>query len=214
MRYIAALDYAHLDNGMFLTALARSISQQGEVQPIVVHGDSEYTDRIMQTGVMRDEARIRSIKGLNHRLISLFADEGVSAVGINGYQRQLITRSGKELTIDTDFFKRLPQGPVLLVSTLVWDEQQQAPRPVPLARMVSFLRGALDAPSVYTFSRADKDEIIIDDKPDQLSWEGMQASFAGQHIPEEFQGFDEPLLLATARDFGGLPDQDRAIRIT
>lgn len=213
MRYIAALDYEHLDNGMFLTALARSIGRQQNVQPIVVHGDSAYTERIMQAGVMRDEATIRSIKGLNHRLVGLFADEGVSAVGINGHQRKLITTTGSRLSIDTAFFDKLPSGPVLLISTLVWDARRQAPRPVPLPAMVSFLRAQLGAHPVFVFTKAGKDEIIIREQPDSMEWKSMKQEFAEKNLPEEFRNFDEPLYLTTARDFSKIPDDMPSVEI-
>ncbi len=74
MDYIAVLDYEHLDNGMFLTAFAKALSQQ-KSRGIILHGDSEYTERLIQTGIMREEATIRAMKDLNHRLVALFADE-------------------------------------------------------------------------------------------------------------------------------------------
>lgn len=213
MRYIAAIDYEHLDNGMFLTALARSISQQQNTHPIIVHGDSEYTNRIMQTGVMREEAKIRSIKGLNHRLINLFADEGVSAVGINGYQRELITLNGDELAIDASFFERLPEGPALLISTLVWDKATDSPRPVALSKLLTFLHNKLPSKAIYAFNKSEKDEIIISDRPHHMKWEDMDEAFADIHLPDEFKGFNHPLRLTTAREFANLQNEKHAIRI-
>jgi hypothetical protein len=213
MRYIAALDYEHLDNGMFLTALARSIGRQDDTQPIIVHGDSQYTDRIMQTGVMRDDAKIRSIKGLNHRLINLFADEGVSAVGINGYQHELICLKDGELSVNSAFFDGLPAGPVLLISNLVWDEASQSPQPVALPHMLGLLQDELGAERLYAFTKADKDEIIIQKKPDTMKWNDLSADFINQNLPEEFNDFNRPLYLSTARDFGTLPDDTHSIFI-
>ena len=85
MDFLAILDYEHLDNGVFLTSFAKSLAQK-EKRGLIIHGDSEHTERIIQTGVMRDEARIRAIKELNHRLVALFADEGVSTIALNGFQ--------------------------------------------------------------------------------------------------------------------------------
>lgn len=213
MRYIAALDYEHLDNGMFLTALARSIARQDDTQPVIVHGDSQYTDRIMQTGVMRDDAKIRSIKGLNHRLINLFADEGVSAVGINGYQRELIRLKDGELSVDSAFFDGLPAGPALLISNLVWDESSELPRAVGLPRMLRLLQQEFDADRIYAFTRADKDEIIIQDKPDTMKWDNLSDDFITCNLPQEFKDFNHSLYLSTARDFGSLPDDNHSILI-
>lgn len=201
MRYIAALDYEHLDNGVFLASLASAISQQENVRSIIVHGDSAYTERVMQTGVMREQAKIRTIKDLNHRLVALFADQSVSAIGINGYQRKFITHSNGNLDLDASFFESLPSQPVLLISTLVWDAESDSPVSVPLAEMVSFLKSELQAESIFAFSKADKNEIIVSEKPQKMNWENMPDEFAGEHLPEEFQQFKKPLHLTTARDF-------------
>lgn len=201
MQYIAAIDYEHLDNGVFLTSLARSISQQGSMRSIIVHGDSAYTERIMQTGVMREEATIRSIKDLNHRLIALFADQGVSAIGLNGYQRKFITREAGALSLDSSFYESLPHQPVLLISTLVWDVKTEMPVAVPLATMTSFLKTRLNVNSVFAFSRSDKHELIIQDTPQSLLWDELSSEFAEEHLPEELREFKQPLNLTTARDF-------------
>src|SRR5699024_622093 len=126
MSYIAAIDYEHLDDGLFLTGLAQSISKQKKTQQIILHADSAYTERIMQTGVMREDAKIRSQKDLNHRLIALFADEGIAAIGINGYQRKLIRLEDNELVLDKKQFKQLPRPSAIVLSCLVWDEQKAA----------------------------------------------------------------------------------------
>ena len=114
--YIAVLDYDHLDNGLFLKTFANAIANHKE-RGLILHSDSQYTDRIIQTGVMREDARIRAIKDLNNRLIALFADEGISAIGLNGYQRELISMAGDDITIDVEQLNKLPDQPVLLLSS-------------------------------------------------------------------------------------------------
>ena len=37
-----------------------------------------------------NNAIIRSIKDLNHRIVALLADNSVSGIGINGYQKNII----------------------------------------------------------------------------------------------------------------------------
>ncbi len=214
MRYIAAIDYEHLDNGMFLTALARSISQQQNVQPIIIHGESEYTNRIMQTGVMREDATVRSIKGLNHRLINLFADEGVSAVGINGHQRKLITLKGGNLHIDSKFFDNLPAGPALLISTLVWDAESSSPQPIALTRLLNFLREEFACDAAYAFNKADENEIFVNNNPDQLQWQNLEDKFIEKNLPKEFTDYGKPLRLTNVRDFSNLQNDNHAISIS
>src|SRR5690554_5498427 len=127
MDYIAVIDYEHLDNGMFLTAFARSLAQQKGSRGLIIHGGSDYAERLLQTGVMREDAVVRATRDLNHRLIALFADHGVAAIGLNAYQKSLIrmTESGPELDIGQ--FRRLPKQPHLLISNLIEDEGR--PRP-------------------------------------------------------------------------------------
>lgn len=117
MDFLAVLDYEHLDNGMFLTSFARALSKK-KIRGLIIHGDSEYTERIIQTGVMREDARVRAIKELNHRLIALFADEGVSTIGINGFQKSLATTDGDHIHIDKSKLAHVPVQPMLLLSNL------------------------------------------------------------------------------------------------
>lgn len=206
MQYIAALDYEHLDNGMFLNAFAHSLSRQKDVQPIIIHGDSEYTERVIQTGVMRDEARIRSIKDLNHRLIALFADQGISAVGINGYQRKLITLSNGKLKLDQAYFARLPRPSVLLISSLVLNTENGQITPVPLPDLARLLQNTLENTELFVFSSSDSDELFTkEDKPSVMRWDTLDDEFAEQYIPKEFREYNRPLRLTTAREFHQIP---------
>lgn len=207
MQYLAALDYEHLDNGVFLTSLARAISRQKNVRPILLHGDSEYTERVIQTGVMREEATVRSIKGLNHRLIALLADQGVSTIGLNGYQRELITLENDMLSLDKSFFDSLPAQSALLISTLVFDASDGKPTPVRLTRLASFLRSELNLSDLFIFSASDTDEIFIQEqKPDQVTWSNLDEEYQNAFIPKEFADFGEPVRLTTAREFDQIPD--------
>lgn len=206
MRYLAALDYEHLDNGMFLSSFAKSLSQQEEVRPVIVHGDSDYTERIIQTGVMREEAKVRSIKDLNHRLIALLADEGISAIGINGYQRKFITIEDDKLNIDRNYFDSLPPQPILLVSTLVYNKETGHPKAVPLPDLCAFLKDALQIDELFIFSSSDTDEIMADnDFPTKASREELDKKFLQEKIPVEFHTFDHPVRLTTAQHFHKIP---------
>lgn len=217
MKYIAAIDYDHLDNGVFLTSLARSLSQQqgnSDLRPIIIHSDSEYTERIIQTGVMRNEATIRSIKDLNNRLIALFADEGVSAVGLNPYQRNLITLQNGTLTLDHSFLDTLPGKSTLLLSTLVQNADKDKPEPISLPRLATFLYEELQADELFLFSKSDESEIFTDKKSESdLNWDTMDPEFKEHQIPDEFDNFNYPVRLATARDFNQLPNLEQTTAI-
>lgn len=210
MQYLAALDYKHLDNGIFLTSLAHAISRQNNVRPIIIHGESEYTERVIQTGVMRNEATVRSIKDLNHRLIALLADQGVSTIGINGYQRELITLEDDTLSLDKAYFNRLPSQSALLLSTLVFDKNTGNPAPVKLTRLVTLLREELSANELFIFSASDSDELFTKGKkPSEMKWNDLDDEYQATFIPKEFHQFNRPVRLTTAREFDRIPDLEK-----
>lgn len=210
MQYLAALDYKHLDNGVFLSTFARAISRQNNVRPIIIHGESEYTERVIQTGVMREDAVVRSIKDLNHRLIALLADQGVSTIGINGYQRELITLENDTLSLDKDYFDQLPSQSALLLSTLVLDKEKGAPAPVKLQKLASFLQEELSVDELFIFSASDSDELFTKEKkPSEMKWNSLDDTYLDEFIPQEFCRFNRPLRLTTAREFDSIPELDK-----
>jgi hypothetical protein len=217
MRYLAALDHDHLDNGVFLTALARSLAQQQQsdnnIRSIIVHTDSEYTERIIQTGVMREEATIRSLKDLNKRLVALLADEGVSTIGINPYKRNFITLKNGKLQLDRSFLENISDEPVLLISTLVQDLDRNKEVAVELPKLLSFLQKELNSDDLVIFSKSDKAEVFTNNMPSKLSWESMDKEFREVQIPDEFSKFNRRCYLTTARDFGQFPSHENAILI-
>lgn len=216
MRYIAVLDYDHLDNGVFLTTLARSLSQQQDkdVRSVIVHSDSAYTERIIQTGVMRDEAIIRSIKDLNNRLVALFADQGVSTIGINPNQRNFITMRDGKLNLDHSFLNSLPQRPVLLLSSLIFDAEHNQAAVIDLTRLITFLYDEINADQLFIFSKSDESEIFTETQAEkQLAWDTMDDKFRNKQIPDDFSDLTYPVRLTTARDFNQIPDLKHSIAI-
>lgn len=217
MRYIAALDYDHLDNGVFLTTLARSLSQQqgkDDVRSIFVHTNSAYTERIIQTGVMRKEATIRSVKDLNKRLVALFADQGVSTIGINPSQRNFITLSGGTLQLDHSFLNTLPQQSVLLLSTLVQDVDHNEEVVLEFPRLLTFLFEELEADQLFIFSKSDESEVFTaSPTSEKMRWDTMDAGFRENQIPDDVSELTCPVQLITARDFNQIPDLEHAISI-
>lgn len=214
MDYLAVIDHEHLDNGMFLSAMARSLSRQSDTRPVLVHGDSAYTERIIQTGVMRDEATVRSIKDLNIRLVALLADEGIAAIGINGYQRSVITLEDGELQLDRTFLERLPAGTVLLISSLVLDTASGQPVAVSLPRVTELLASEMKPDELFLFDRSEKGEILADSfSPATTRWRDLDPEFRRNHIPEEFGSFRRTVRLTTPGDLQNLPDLSRTKKI-
>ncbi len=154
MSYLFILDSGHLDNGPFLKVFSKQLGSLNLPPSVFIHGDSEYTDRIMQTGFMRDEARIRAVKELNHRLIALFADEGVACVGLNPYQRGLLTTDeNDEITTDTTFLNGLLEHTHVMLSNLTSDKVSDDTNLMPLGNLAAVLDEALDFDAVIAISK-------------------------------------------------------------
>lgn len=200
MDYIAVLDYEHLDNGVFLTTFARSLAQKKK-RGIVIHGDSQYTDRIIQTGMMREDARVRAIKELNHRLVALFADEGVSTIALNGFQKNLIRSDKAELILDKSQLLNLPSQPTLLISNLIRKSNSDQLTPVPLPQLANKLSSALEIEEVILFSTDDSADIIQKELPDTICPDETDSSFLEKHIPKSFHSYSDTIHLRTASTF-------------
>lgn len=201
MDYIAVLEYEHLDNGMFLNSFAQALSQQ-KTRGIILHGDSEYTDRIIQTGVMREEATIRAIKDLNHRLVALFADQGVPVIAINGFQKSLVRAEEDSLVIDIQQLKTFPSQPVILISSLAIQKETGKIVPVPLPELAFSLKTSLNIEKEVTvFSIHEASEIIREDLPVVMQPGEMEEKFKQKHLPENFRNVPFPVRLTTTQSF-------------
>lgn len=210
--YIAALDYDHLDNGLFLKSFADAIAAHKE-RGLIIHGDSDYTERIMQTGVMREDARIRAIKDLNNRLVALLADEGVSAIGLNGYQRELIRIKNGTFRVDIDQFKRLPDQPVLLISSLVYSDDTGKPAAATLKDIIYALQNALNINDTFLFTRSEENDVIKKNLPATITEAEDPDTFIQNNIPAEFHQFKSTAQLISPDDFRHYPDVKNSTRL-
>lgn len=200
MNFIAVLNYEQLDNGMFLTSFARSLAQK-KSRGIILHGDSEYTERLIQTGMMREDAMKRSIKDLNHRLIALFADQGISTIGVNGYQKSLIVANGNKIKINKSQIDQLPEYPMLLISNLAYDSNSGNPTPVSVSDLAFVFQRQFDVDHVTIFSTKDSSNIIKEDLPKKVQPHNLDKTYLEEHIPKEFHTVHETLILSTPDGF-------------
>ena len=200
MNFLTVLDYDHLDNGMFLTAFARSLAQKKE-SGIIIHSDSEYTDRLIQTGMMREDARLRAIKDLNHRLIALFADQGVSTIGVNGHQKSLIQLYGEEIRINREQVRRFPSQPMLLISGLAEDLSGDTPKALSLPEMARSFQQSFDIEEVILFSTDESSSIIKGDFPQTIIPAEKDDSYLNKHVPSSFRNFKYKVKLHTPDTF-------------
>ncbi|MFN1834140.1 hypothetical protein AB2B38_002665 [Balneola sp. MJW-20] len=202
--YIAVLDRQHLENTIFLTSFARSLAQQKTRKGIILHGDSEYTDRLIQTGMMREDAEIRAIRDLNRRLIGLFADQGVSAIGLNGYQKGLIRKVENELIFDKKGYRELPETPFLLLSNLIENDQGE-PLKIDLPELTRFLVKELKEHDPVIFSMSEKDELMGSGIKD-LNISDLSEDQITEMIPPEFRNYPSNFYLLSPSGFGQWPD--------
>lgn len=200
MDYIAVLNYEHLDNSLFLSALARAISRK-KSRGILLHADSEYTNRIIQTGVMRENAELRAMKELNHRLIALFADEGVPAIGLNGYQKSLIRTEGEEIVVDRQQLMSLPEVPLLVISSLCDSVDGNTPISVPLAKLAEALCEATNTEYLTLFSIDDQANLIKQPFPETSVPENFPEKIRTVHISSSFHTLNVPVRLTTPDHF-------------
>jgi len=203
--YIALLDHDHLDNGLFLTSFANAVTEHNQ-RGLILHSDSAYTDRIIQTGVMRHEARIRAIKDLNHRLIALLADQGVSAIGLNGYQREMISIDDSGVSVDLKKFNQIPSQPILVLSSLVYSRKEDQPMSIELPVLAEALKESFEIDTLYLFSKSDQDELIKNDLPPKLSTLDDPNRFIREQVPNEFHDNMVKGRLTTTSDFRNHPD--------
>jgi hypothetical protein len=200
MDFLAVLNYEQLDNGMFLTSFARSLSNRKK-RGIIIHGDSEYTERIIQTGVMREEATVRCIKELNHRLVALFADEGISVIAVNGFQKSLVTVYENEITINKSQIDALPVQPMLLLSNLAENSSTGKPVPVPLPELARSLQMCFNLNSISLFSIKENSDMVHEGLPKQINPAVSNREFVQEHLPENYHDFDGEIELTVPSRF-------------
>ena len=210
-QYIAVLDHEHLENSLFLTAFAKALSQHKGRRGIILHGDSEYTDRILQSGVMRQQAQIRATKDLNRRLIGLFADQGVSTVGLHCYQRGLVQIRNEDLVLNHKELNRIPSVPCLLLSNLIEKNGEIIPAPLPeLSRLFTTQTNS----EIVLFSINDRDELLGFSDNKKMKWDEIKGHELEKSVPKEFNNFHFPVTLTTAAGFENWPESEKMVKIT
>lgn len=200
MNYIAVLSYEQLDNGLFLTSFARTLAQKKK-RGIILHEASEYTERIIQTGVMREEATVRCIKELNHRLVALLADEGISTIALNGFQKKMIRLDENKFGIDFTILDKLPPEPVILISTLATNEQEDRVEPISISAVAEAFRMNYSLPYIELFSINQNSDMIDQNLPQIITPSDREIDFLEQNIPSSFRSYDQEVRLQSPLTF-------------
>ncbi len=213
MKYIAVIDYDRLDHPLFMKSFSEAMARQKDCTGIILHGDSGYTDRLIQTGIMREDAVVRSTSDLNHRIVALLADNGVSSVGVNGYQKSIISLSGSKLTIDGQWIDARPPGTHLILSNLVRDESHQKITPVSLRVLADALSARMECRPVILFSREDSSDSFFTDSPKQKTNSTKSRGDLLRMVPGELLPPPQNSYLGTTHSFGNMPDTSGFYRL-
>ncbi|XWN37823.1 MAG: hypothetical protein ROO71_02625 [Balneola sp.] len=210
--YVALIDFDHLDHPVFLKSLAQSLATHKTRKGILIHGDSEYTNRLMQTGMMREDARKRALMDLNHRLVALFADHGVSAIGLQGFQKELIQKTDSGLELNKKVFNELPDSPMLLLSSLISDGQDRSY--IPPVELAEFLVSELEDHELVIFSQDhDADIFTQSSNAKELKWDELSDEFIEKNLSEDQLTITIPTILTTGISFSGWPEPEKATKI-
>ncbi len=208
MKYIAIIDYERLDHSLFMKSFSEAMAQQVGCSGIILHGDSAYTERLIQTGTMREEATIRSTRDLNHRIVALLADKGVAGIGLNGYQKNIIKKTGDSLLVDVRWIEERPAGTHLVLSNLVWDADVQKIVSMQLHALAEALCEQLNRDAVIIFSADDDNNFKFLKKNTQDAISTGQGPDLTSKIPKDLNPPPKNGFLSSLRAFGNLPDTE------
>lgn len=198
MKFIAVLDFKNLDNPVFLKSFAESLRQMGPQQGIILHSDSAYTDRLMQTGMMRETAKLRSLQDLNHRLVSFFSDYGLACIGVHGFQKNAIVDKGNTLEINTHFFDKLPPNTHIILSALVGETDTTIKKAVTTGIIANALRQTFNIEHIYLFHTSNESNILVSNgksSPETIFFSPETQTELPESFPTESAGFDPPYFI-------------------
>lgn len=187
--FIAVLDYKNLDNPLFLKSFAQALTKIPKSNSIIVHGDSEYTNRIMQTGVMRDEAMVRSTKDLNHRIVTFLADFGIASIGINGYQRDMIVSKDGKTQINQSLLDKIPPNTLVVLSNLTKDEKGYI-RACSLPELSEQISRERKIQDIFVFSTSESGQLFTKNENNESGMTKFSDFFTHDHskdLPSEFK---------------------------
>lgn len=163
--HLLYLDRYHLDDLLFMQALARSLAGAGQAVPpcVIVHGSGEQAERMLEGegvfverdgGVLRGtspaEAALleRALRETNQKLVGMLIDAVVYAVGVQGANRSLLYlgADGRPAAGKTGWVRELAsKRAVPVVAATVHDPQHQHLCEVDVAEAVVILGNAFNA---------------------------------------------------------------------
>lgn len=200
MRALILIDYVHLDNALFMKSLAQEVSRiRDKHELILIHGTSPYQERLKAAGYEHNKARLRSSKELNRRLIALLADEGVAAVGVHAFQRELFSRDSEEnhLVVNEKALNSLKLTSTLVLSNVgqIDDESYDL---LSISEMADALLKQSDFEYCFTFPASEKMNVDLPEKLDQAAKLNL--------LSEELLEFECDARMINVKDISKLDD--------
>lgn len=190
------LDSKHLSSPLFMKLFAQKlklVNQQYRL--ILIHGDSGYSSALIQNGASKSEAEIRAIKEINLKLISLLADNGIAAIGVHGYHKNIITLNHSDLQLSNSLSSLVPESVSIILSNLVQNNSTMQIELIPIHRMVEKLIQSNQIEHCLFFADVEQsDRSFKNNDPDPIELLNT--------LPFEATSIQSPILLTTIKDFG------------
>ena len=137
--YIAIISREQASNSLYLKSFSQALRNQKQLRGILIHADNERTENLIQDGVMREQARKRVTRETTKRLVDMFAEAGVAAVGMQGWQL-LGIENGNDVVLKIDPREKIPTRTHLVFSNQMREdgsEMEIENLAVQLARILS-----------------------------------------------------------------------------
>jgi len=201
---IIFLDSEHLDQSLFMKSFAQKLVAFKNRRLIIVHGDNSFSKQLVKNGMNENDAIERSIKEINLKLISLFADSGIPAIGIHGYQRNIVMVEKNSIHIDGDYLNSLPSQAMIILSNLINSTSTNRHTTISSAELGFELSSHFANVTCLCFAVSEKATLSFKEfKPSETDLLNL--------VPEEVLRAGKPYFLTTLSDFQGNIDSRVAI---
>jgi hypothetical protein len=153
---IVVLDRHHLEQPLFMKLFGQKIRRVKSERLIILHADSAYTQRLIDSGSDAEKAIIRSTKEINLKLVNLLAENGHSAASLHGYHKQAVFKTEtQQLVINPSYFLQHPETVITVCSNLVLDSDLKSTTPTPLGNLAVELKQHLCFDGILCFAQTE-----------------------------------------------------------
>lgn len=195
LNLIIVLDRYHLEQPLFMKLFGQKIRRVKSGRLLILHADSAYTQRLIDSGTEPEKAVVRSTKEISLKLVNLLAEYGHSAAALHGYHKQaIVLTESNQLVIDRSYFLQHPETVITICSNLVMLAHEQRTSPVPLASLAIELKKSLEFDGILCFAQSEVLSTSFKEKApsevDVLNW-----------VPEELVSAHGHIKMTTIADF-------------